>query len=414
MPGSTLRVIANTVMGLVVLSFVLPWFISQRWPDQAGLAGTSSTQVLVSGQAAGIPPRVLQAVLEASKIDCSMPWYVIAGVSKVESDHAWGGKLDAAGNVLAGQDTSGPEISWLDEEALGPMQFLPSSWKIFGNGGNINNVDDSTKAAARHLCSGSGGKTDPASIRRGVLDYNHSESYADDVLAYAAQYRASAPTAVAGPVEHRSVFSSISSFYSTQQQHLSDRNLPMLAWTASKAGNFWGWVGQTSPDPGPGAVLPPSRGNPDPQCPGRFLTPDGRFQAPPGTTTPDQTAQVARALRARFGVDSSMLRSVVDRNASDGAATCSDHLAGLGLDTSGEVYSWVKPWEGRIFRFITNDYADGHTHISMVENVDLRELEAFLAQTCASFDCPTQASWDPSAQFSHYGEGSLVLLEMAA
>lgn len=411
MPGSIVRLIGNTFMGLLVLSFTLPWLVTQRWPDQAGLTGASNPQVLVASQAGGIPPRVLQSLLEASKIDCHMPWYVLAGISKVESDHAWGGKLDAAGNVIDAQNTAGPEISWLDERAWGPMQFLPSSWKIFGQGGNINNIDDSTKAAARHLCSGASGKTDPASIRQGVLSYNHSEAYADDVLAYASQYRASAPAPVAGG-ERRSVFGAISSFYGLQQQRLSERQMPIMGSMAGKLGNFWGWVGQTSPDPAPGAVLPPSKGNPDPQCPGRSLTPDGRFQAPPGTTTPEQTAQVARALRARFGVSSSMLRSVVDRNASDGAATCSDHLWGGGLDTDGSVIAWVTPWQDKLFRFITDDYADGHAHLSMNENVDTQILAQFIASTCAGYDCAAQRDWDPPAQFSHYGEGSLGTLSL--
>lgn len=408
MPGSTIRVIANTVMGLVVLSFVLPWFVAQRWPDSAGLAGASPTQVLVAGQAGGIPPRVLQSVMEASKTDCKMPWYVIAGVSKVESDHAWGGKLDAAGNVVAGQDSSGPEISWLDERAHGPMQFLPSSWAIFGNGGNINNIDDSTQAAARHLCSGSGGKTDRASIERGVLSYNRSSVYLADVMRWADRYSTLAPQAADRST--KSVFGDITAFYAKQQANLNGRGLPMLGWVSGKAGSFWGWVGQSSPTGPSQFALPPAKGQADPQCPGRFLTQDGRFQAPPGTTTPDMTAQVARALRARFGVDSSMLRSVVDRNASDGAATCSDHLWGGGLDTSGVVMAWVAPWEGRLFRFITDDYADGHAHLSMNENVDTRTLAQFVAETCAGHDCASQASWDPPAQFSHYGEGSLSTL----
>jgi hypothetical protein len=126
------------------------------------------------------------------------------------------------------------------------------------------------------------------------------------------------------------------------------------------------------------------------------------------------TAQVARALRARFGTDSSMLRAIADRSASDGAAFCSDHLSGLGLDSSGSVYSWVTPWEGKLFRFITNDYPDGHTHISMNENVDTRVLQQFLDQTCAGYDCASQASWEPPSQFGLGGEGSLSILARSA
>lgn len=403
MPGASIRIIGNTVFALMVLTFVAPWAIAQRWPSTAGLAGPTPSQVLVSGQAGGIPPRVLQAILDASETECNPPWYVLAGISKIESDHAWGGQLDANGNVSAGVYAYGPEIAWLDTKAEGPFQFIPTSWQLFGNGGNPMNIDDSARAAARHICHSSGGKTDPESLRQGVYGYNQDWAYVDQVMSWAQRYSVLTPQA--GTPETRTVFGDIEAFYTRQGQSLP----PLLGSISTSIGSFWGWVSPQAPSRPSQFALPAAKGAPDPQCPGRFLTQDGRFQAPPGSTTPEMTAQVARALRARFKVDSSMLRSVDDRNASDGAATCSDHLWGGGLDTSGVVMAWVRPWEGKIFRFVTDDYLDGHAHISMDENVDTRELQRFLDETCAGYDCAAQASWDPPAQFSHYGEGSLAL-----
>lgn len=403
--GASLRLLGNTCLGAAAVSFVVPWAAARYFPSTAGLAGAPQEQVLVSGSQAGIPPRVLTAIVAASKVECHIPWYVLGGISKVESEHADNGHLDANGNTIG--TINGPYISWLDTEAVGPFQFIPSSWELFGNGGNPNNIDDAAMAAARHLCASGKGRTDEAGLREAIYGYNHSQEYVDKVMYWARTYSVLTPQAATPKT--RSALGDVAAFWSSKADKWSQGSFPRTAIVPAALGSFWGWVGNGESKPAQWAA-PPPKGSPDPQCPGRHFTQDGRFHAPPGTTTPEMTAQVARALRAKFGTDASMLRAVADRSASDGAAYCSDHLWGGGLDTSGVVYGYVKQWEGVLFRFVTNEYLDGHAHISMAESVDPRVLQRFLDETCAGADCAAQANWDPPAQYSFNGDTSLNVL----
>ncbi len=69
--------------------------------------------------------------------------------------------------------------------ALGPMQFLPSTWDRWGNGGDIMDPHDSILGAARYLeASGA-----PERIEDALYAYNHSEIYVDAILRYARQIR---------------------------------------------------------------------------------------------------------------------------------------------------------------------------------------------------------------------------------
>lgn len=91
-----------------------------------------------------------------------VPWYVLAAVNFVET---------AFGKVRS-PSTAG---------AQGPMQFLPSTWRAFGLGGDIHDPRDSILGAANYLrASGARGN-----LRRALYAYNHSELYVDAVLAYA-------------------------------------------------------------------------------------------------------------------------------------------------------------------------------------------------------------------------------------
>jgi membrane-bound lytic murein transglycosylase B len=65
--------------------------------------------------------------------------------------------------------------------ARGPMQFIPSSWKIYGNGGNINDPHDAILAAARLLRD----RGAPRSYGRALYAYNPSNLYVAAVQRYA-------------------------------------------------------------------------------------------------------------------------------------------------------------------------------------------------------------------------------------
>jgi membrane-bound lytic murein transglycosylase B len=65
--------------------------------------------------------------------------------------------------------------------AQGPMQFLPSTWAAYGNGGDINNTRDAIFAAARYLAANGGGDN----MASALWNYNHSDHYVRAVTYYA-------------------------------------------------------------------------------------------------------------------------------------------------------------------------------------------------------------------------------------
>ncbi|MEU9072074.1 lytic transglycosylase domain-containing protein [Streptomyces sp. NPDC048306] len=145
-----------------------------------------------------------------------MRWSVLAGIGKVESNHAAGrhvanngaitpriigARLDgsgAGGNTTRFTDTDGGtwdgDASY--DRAVGPMQFLPSTWAGTagqdGNGDRVkdpHNAFDAALGAAVYLCgTGAGDLNDDAQLRAAVLRYNHAGWYADEVLQYIHQY----------------------------------------------------------------------------------------------------------------------------------------------------------------------------------------------------------------------------------
>ena len=70
--------------------------------------------------------------------------------------------------------------------AKGPMQFIPSTWKIYGNGGNINDPHDAILAAARLLRDNGA----PGNYAKALYAYNNSQLYVNAVQRYARQIAA--------------------------------------------------------------------------------------------------------------------------------------------------------------------------------------------------------------------------------
>src|SRR5437764_692470 len=80
--------------------------------------------------------------------------------------------------ALAGEHPSGL--------AQGPMQFLPSTWANYGNGGNINDPHAAILAAARYLVHYGA----PYDMRTAIWHYNLDYNYVDSVELFARAYRA--------------------------------------------------------------------------------------------------------------------------------------------------------------------------------------------------------------------------------
>jgi len=118
----------------------------------------------------------------AEKYGFGEDWYILAAVGKVESNH--GANL--------GPSSAG---------AMGPMQFLPSTWEtsgVDGNGDGVANImdpEDAIPAAARYLKDGGA----PRDWYAALYTYNHADWYVKKVLAVAEAYRQLAKDDRVGP-----------------------------------------------------------------------------------------------------------------------------------------------------------------------------------------------------------------------
>ena len=65
--------------------------------------------------------------------------------------------------------------------AKGPMQFIPGTWKIYGEGGDIRDPHDAVRAAARLLRD----RGAPGNYARALYAYNNSKLYVQAVSTYA-------------------------------------------------------------------------------------------------------------------------------------------------------------------------------------------------------------------------------------
>lgn len=167
----------------------------------------------------GVPARALQAYAAAAaelaveQPSCGLTWVTLAGIGRIESDHGrHGGRtlladgtpsspivglpLDGGPDVAAIPDTDrgvlDGDTRW--DRAVGPMQFIPSTWARWGTDGDGNGVsdpqdlDDVAVAAGRYLCADDHDLTAGAGWWAAVLSYNASTAYAADVLANANAY----------------------------------------------------------------------------------------------------------------------------------------------------------------------------------------------------------------------------------
>ena len=148
--------------------------------NPAGLAG------------AGIPADYLAWYTGAAQTCPGLPWTVLAGIGKVESDQ---GQSDLPG-VHSGANAAGAE---------GPMQFLPATFDEFAvdadPGLPVSPYDpaDAIYTAARMLCADGARGGSTAGIEQAIFAYNHAGWYVREVLSWAASYATSAAGLPADP-----------------------------------------------------------------------------------------------------------------------------------------------------------------------------------------------------------------------
>ncbi|MFG3408489.1 lytic murein transglycosylase [Streptomyces sp. NPDC048142] len=183
-------------------------------PDKPG----SSSKLPMSGSAeAGIPASILAAYKQAERTvattdpSCRLPWQLLAAIGKVESGQARGGRVDANGTAtprilgpaLNGQgfalikDTDGGAYDGdaVHDRAVGPMQFIPSTWAAWGQDANgdgrkdPNNIYDAALAAGRYLCANDRDLALTADLDQAVLSYNRSTEYLRTVRSWFSYYQ---------------------------------------------------------------------------------------------------------------------------------------------------------------------------------------------------------------------------------
>lgn len=113
------------------------------------------------------PARTLRSYYAQAERRFHVAWSILAAVNFVES----------AFGRLRNASTAG---------AQGPMQFLPSTWRRYGLGGDVHDPHDAILGAANFLRAAGA----PRNYRRALHRYNPSPLYVDGVLRYARRIRA--------------------------------------------------------------------------------------------------------------------------------------------------------------------------------------------------------------------------------
>ncbi|MFD8520605.1 lytic transglycosylase domain-containing protein [Streptomyces capillispiralis] len=257
--------------------------------------GTGTGQATPGTAEAGIPATVLdaykkaEAALREKKPGCNLPWQLLAAIGKVESGQARGGRVSADGTTLS--PILGPQLDGngfaaiLDtddgaydgnstyDHAVGPMQFIPSTWEWAARDGNgdgredPNNIYDAALAAGHYLCRFGWDLSDQRDLNKAILSYNNSTEYLNTVLSWLEYYRKGTHEIPDGT--------------GTLPEDRSDDTIVRPSPTTS---------GTSSPKPGPKPEKPAgSSPSPKPTPPPGTGSPS---TPPPPTTTPTPTDTV--------------------------------------------------------------------------------------------------------------------------
>jgi membrane-bound lytic murein transglycosylase B len=141
---------------------------------QAAALGSITTSQVASVHVMP-PPEVFMALYRQAAPTCpGLSWTVLAAIGQVESGHGRNPSTSYAG-------------------AMGPMQFLPSTFRAYAVDGDhdgvadIMNPADAIFTAARYLCANGAGRG-PEALYRAIWHYNHADWYVQMVLSLSRQY----------------------------------------------------------------------------------------------------------------------------------------------------------------------------------------------------------------------------------
>src|SRR5262249_15330997 len=186
--GSMFKWLATAVAAVVVLPLGLVLLVTAVPATRAAgtfLAGGPSILAM-----SDIPPVYLALYMSAARTCPGLPWGVLAGIGKVESDH---GRSTAPG-VHSGANFAGAE---------GPMQFEPATFARYATDGDHDgqlspyDPGDAIYPPAALLCDNGPASGSQAGIKQAIFTYNHSWSYVNEVLSWAARYTVPAPAGAA-------------------------------------------------------------------------------------------------------------------------------------------------------------------------------------------------------------------------
>ena len=284
-----------------------PVSVSKPGVTAPGISGDTK-RIVANASTMGIPAAALAAYQRAETVintadkSCNIPWQLIAAIGRVESDHGrvngnsldsdglarpgiFGIALDGSNNTarITDSDAGLYDSDSKFDRAVGPMQFIPSTWRVVGVDAdsdgerNPQDIDDAALASAVYLCSGDDDLSTDAGQRSAVFRYNHSQSYVDLVLSIMEAYSSGDFTSVPNGT------TSAGYFVPAPTPPTAPGGGPATAPVSNNAGGSTGGThsagGTSGPsEPGETPAQPPSGGDgpnrPTPNLPARPTGPD--------------------------------------------------------------------------------------------------------------------------------------------